>query len=85
MPQGNVWAVTHNGIDQPTEEKGPDNEVWYLGQKHYRDAHIHLFELCCAAGVTNITWMFHINADDSPREIAAFPEFFLVTTYSAKS
>lgn len=65
------WNATYNGkdafLDPP--ETASDGEARFLGQKHYRDAHIRLIENCQAVRADNITWMFHVNFGDNPREI----------------
>jgi Glycosyl hydrolase family 26 len=38
------------------------------GAKRFREAYRHIVETMRAAGATNLTWVFHINAGDDPEE-----------------
>ena len=61
------WNATYNGKDTLTAETAPDGKPRYLGQKFYRDAHVHIINLFDGLGVQNITWVFHVNFNDSPK------------------
>ena len=62
------WNATHNGKDALTGEVTINNNRRYLGQKHYRDASIHIIELFRRLGVDNITWFFHANFENNPMD-----------------
>ncbi len=46
------------GYGDPTEPDGPER---------FRDAYRHIIQICRDEGATNITWVFHVNAEDWPQ------------------
>jgi hypothetical protein len=50
---------TTDGYGDPTFPDGPER---------FRDAYRHIITICREAGAENITWVFHVNDGDWPRE-----------------
>ena len=51
-------AGNKSGYGDPTEPDGPER---------FRDAYRHIIQTCRESVATNITWVFHLNAVDSPQ------------------
>ncbi len=58
-----------NGVWHGGEERGKygDPDV-PDGPERFRDAYRHIIQICRDEGADNITWVFHVNADDNPGE-----------------
>ncbi len=56
-----VWngGGTADGYGDPTQPDGPER---------FRDAYRRIIQICRAEDARNITWVFHVNADDNPEE-----------------
>lgn len=61
FPWNGVWngADTKKGYGDPHKVDGPER---------FRDAYRHIIQVCRDQNAYNITWVFHINAGDSPEE-----------------
>ncbi|OQY91349.1 MAG: hypothetical protein B6D38_01730 [Anaerolineae bacterium UTCFX1] len=59
------WNGVWNGGDA-TSGYGDPNEP--DGPERFRDAYRHIVKICRDEGAENITWVFHLNAEDWPQE-----------------
>jgi Glycosyl hydrolase family 26 len=61
FPWNGLWngGGTTTGYGDPAVADGPERFV---------DAYRHLVDLSRAAGATNLTWVYHVNADSRPRK-----------------
>ena len=59
------WNAEFNGKDTKTDYGDPNI---YDGMERFRDAYRHIIDICNKNKATNITWFYHINAEDSPAE-----------------
>lgn len=62
------WNAKYNGAGQSAGEDAPDGKPRYKGQKAYRDAHCRIINLFDTIGVDNITWIFHVNYNNAPKD-----------------
>lgn len=57
------WSAKYNGGSKATNYGDPTKAD---GPERYRDAYRHIIELFRCEGVTNITWVFHVDAHPAP-------------------
>jgi len=59
------WNGQHNGGE---DTKGYGDPSLPDGPERFRDAYRHIIDICRNEGATDITWVFHVNANSVPRE-----------------
>lgn len=57
------WSGVANGGG---EKNGYGDPALPDGPERFQDAYRHIIQICRDAGATNITWVFHVDAEDSP-------------------
>lgn len=57
------WNATWNGAQETTEYGDPSR---YDGMERFRDAYRHVIDLFRSQGVSNVTWVFHVDLYSSP-------------------
>ncbi len=58
------WNAKWNGKNNKTGYGNPDK---YDGAERFRDAYRHIIDIFNSRGVNNVTWFFHVNADNDPQ------------------
>lgn len=59
------WSPARNGAGRTD---GYGDPALPDGAERFRDAYRHIVEVTRAAGATNVTWVYHVAADDRPAE-----------------